>query len=97
MRKYSYESILSAVGRVLDDADARGIAIREEENGLLVQTFDADGKVDLKLDFDLSDLIELVGRTARVDEMPAFERGYPHDDDSLRHFLARYELVGAGR
>lgn len=97
MRKYSYESILSAVGRVLDDADARGFAIREEENGLLVQTFDADGRVNLKLDFDLSDLIELVGRTARVDEMPAFERGYAHDDDTLRHFLARHELVGAGR
>lgn len=97
MRKYSYESILSAVGRMLDDADARGFAIRDEENGLLVQAFGVDGKPDLKLDFDLSDLVELVERTARADEKPAFERGYAHDDDTLRHFLARHELVGAGR
>ena len=44
MRKYSYESILRAVGRVLDDAEARSFAIRDEENGLLVETFDGVGK-----------------------------------------------------
>lgn len=97
MRKYSYESILSAVGRVLDEADARSFAIRDGENGLLVQTFDADGAPDLKLDFDLADLVELVERTSPVADAATYKRGYAHDDDTLRHFLARHELVGAGR
>ena len=97
MRKYSYESILRAVGRVLDEADARSFAIRDEESGLLVQTFDTDGKPELKLDFDLADLVELVDRKSHGDEAHAYKRGYAHDDDTLRHFLARHELVGAVR
>jgi hypothetical protein len=100
MRKYSYESILSAVGRVLDEADARSFAIRDEENGLLVQTFGDNGSPDLRLDFDLADLIELVERKSYGIDASTYERGYAHDnhhDDTLRHFLARRELVGAGR
>lgn len=97
MRKYSYESILSAVGRVLDEADARSFAIRDEENGLLVQTFGANGKPDLKLDFDLADLVELVEQRSRSHDNAEYSRGYAHDDETLRHFLARHELVGAGR
>lgn len=97
MPKYSYESILSAVGRVLDEAGVRSFAIRDEENGLLVHAIDADGKPNLKLDFDLADLVELVERSNRSGNTPAYERGYAHDDDTLRHFLARHELVGAAR
>ena len=98
MCTYSYESILRAVGRVLDEADARSFAIRDGENGLLVQTFDANGAPNVKLDFDLADLVELVERNTRtVEGGPAYKRGYAHDDDSLRHFLTRHELVGASR
>jgi hypothetical protein len=97
MRKYSYESILSAVGRVLDEADARSFAIRDEENGLLVQTFGANGSPDLRLDFDLADLIELVERKSSGVDASTYVRGFAHDDDTLRLFLAQRELVGAGR
>jgi len=97
MRTYSYESILRAVGRVLDEADARSFAIRDEENGLLVETFDSNGAPSVKLDFDLADLVELVDGHTRTKDEPAYRRGYAHDDDSLRHFLTRHALVGASR
>src|SRR5262249_6355361 len=38
MRKYSYESILRAVGQVLDEAEVRGFAIEDDEDGLMVRT-----------------------------------------------------------
>ncbi|HLZ21908.1 MAG TPA: hypothetical protein VKQ30_07290 [Ktedonobacterales bacterium] len=97
MRKYSYQSILSAVGRVLDEADAQSFAIRDGENGLHVHALRTDGTPDLKLDFDLADLIELVERNNRTHDAPVYKRGYAHDDDTLRHFLTRHELVGASR
>ena len=38
MRTYSYESILRAVGRVLDEAEVAGFAIRDTRDGLVVET-----------------------------------------------------------
>ncbi len=93
MRQYSYESILHAVGRVLDEAEARGFAIRDEENGLLVQTFDERGEPAYTFRLSLADLAELVDR----DEAPRYERSYAHDEGTLHQFLGRRELVGAGR
>ena len=93
MQKYSYEGILRAVGRVLDEAGAKGFAIRNEENGLLVQMFDVQGETGYTLNLDLADLAELVDR----DESPRYEHSYAHDEGTLRQFLGRRELVGAGR
>ncbi|MBF6592125.1 MAG: hypothetical protein IVW57_16570 [Ktedonobacterales bacterium] len=93
MREYSYEGILRAVGRVLDEAEAKGFAIRDEENGLLVQTFDERGEPQHTLTFGLGDLVELLDR----DEAPRYERRYTHDEGTLLQFLGRRELVGAGR
>lgn len=93
MRKYSYEGILRSVGRVLDEAGAKGFAIRDNENGLLVQTFDEQGNPAYTFNFDLADLVELLDQN----EAPRFERRYTQDEGTLHQFLGRRELVGAGR
>jgi hypothetical protein len=97
MRKYSYESMLRAVGRVLDEAAIQSFAIRDEENGLLVETFAENGEREHALDFSLGDLAELVELKSGAEASPRYERSYAHDDGTLRAFMRRHELVGAGR
>jgi hypothetical protein len=97
MRKYSYESMLRAVGRVLDEAEVQSFAIRDEENGLLVETFAGEGERELALNFSLGDLVELIELKSGADTSPRYERSYAHDEDTLRTFLRHHELVGAGR
>lgn len=97
MRKYSCESILRTVGRVLDDADAKSFAIRDTETGLRVETFDRDGNQEAVLDFGLADVAELVEMKSNTDPYPSYERSYAHDEGTLQQFLERHQLVGAGR
>src|SRR5690348_6566193 len=71
MSKYSYESTLSAVGRVLDEAGARSFAIREHDNGLLVEASATADTQPLAFNFDVADLVKLVERQgARDDSAP---------------------------
>jgi len=100
MRKYSYESILRAVGRVLDDAEARSFAIRDEENGLLVETFDGVGRRTLTLNFDVADLASLIDQHAPISETEdssRYDLAYVKEESTLRRILHRRELIGAGR
>lgn len=101
MSKYSYESILSAVGRVLDEAGARSFAIREHDSGLLVEASAPIDAQPLSFTFDVADLVALVerqsARDTRDNGAPHYERTYAHDDGTLRHVLKRREPVGAGR
>jgi hypothetical protein len=100
MRKYSYESILRAVGRVLDDAEARSFTIRDEENGLLVETFDGVGKPALTLNFDVADLAKLIDHQVpptAADDNSHYDLAYVHEESSLQKLLNRHELIGAGR
>jgi hypothetical protein len=100
MRKYSYESILRAVGRVLDDAEARSFAIRDEENGLLVETFDGGGKHALTLNFDVADLAKLIDHQVpptAADDNSHYDLAYVQEESSLHKHLKRQELIGAGR
>ena len=100
MRKYSYESILRAVGRVLDDAEARSFAIRDDEDGLLVETYDAVGKQALTLNFDVADLVKLIDEqvpAADTDDTSRYDLAYMKEESSLKKLLKRQELIGAGR
>lgn len=100
MRKYSYESILRAVGRVLDDAEARSFAIRDDEKGLLVETYDAAGKRALTLNFDVADLVKLIDEhvpAAERDDTSRYDLAYVKEESSLQKLLNRRELIGAGR
>ena len=93
MKRYSYESILRAVGQVLDEADVRSFAVADNENGLVVQTRAADGTPELTLTFELADLVDLLDRKALVEAHPRHERAY--NEGTLHEFLTRHELVGA--
>jgi hypothetical protein len=99
MRKNSYESILSAVGRVLDTAEARGFSIREAEDGLRVETFDGDGQSQYTFQFDLRDLSHLLDWAGQRAEEPHFSRARAADEGTLGAFLQRHsrELVGSAR
>lgn len=95
MKTYTYESILRAVGQVLDDADARGFSIHDDEDGLVVGMCDAAGQPDMTLRLTLADLVELLDRKGIVDAQPHLERKY--DEGTLADFIARHELVGSRR
>ena len=97
MQKYNCESILGAVGRVLDEAQVERFAIRDGENGLTVETFDSNGAPQLTVNVDLADLANLVDQSSRLDDAPHYERSYGHDESTLTSFLERPTLVGAGR
>lgn len=100
MRTYSYESLLRAVGRVLDEAEAEGFAIRNTQDGLVVETQSrALAPEGVPLHLELRDLVELIEWTssARERETPRYERSYAHDEGTLRTVLRSRELVGAGR
>jgi len=94
MQSCSYESILRAVGRVLDTAGARAFSLRELEDGLRVETLGDDGEQKLALTLGLSELIQLLEWSARVEETPHYERAYASNEGTLHQFLARHELVG---
>jgi hypothetical protein len=100
MHKYSYESILSAVGRVLDTAEARSFAIRDEESGLMVETFDSSGKPGLTLNLDVADLASLIDASAPItetDDSSRYDLAYVKEESTLLRLLSRRELVSAGR
>lgn len=101
MRKYSYESILGSVGRVLDSADARSFAVREDADGLLLETFDGEGAQQYAVKLSLADLVELVEwserDSAREAEREQFATIGARDEGALAHLLGSRELVGASR
>lgn len=95
MQSCSYESILRAVGRVLDTAGARSFSVRETEDGLSVETFGDDGEQTLALNIDLAELTDLLEWSAAAEQTPHYERAYASNEGTLRQFLARHQLVGA--
>jgi hypothetical protein len=99
MRKDSYESILTAVGRMLDRAEARGFAIREADEGLHVEAFDAEGAPQYRFQLDLKDLVELLDWSTEQEPTPSYARATTADEGTLIHFIERHsrELVGTVR
>jgi hypothetical protein len=95
MQSCSYESILRAVGRVLDTAGTQSFSIRELEDGLRVEATGDNGEPKLTLTLDLAELNELLEWSARTEETPHYERAYASNEGTLHQFLARHELVGA--
>jgi hypothetical protein len=92
---YSFESILRAVGRVLDQSGVRGISLHETDDGLIVEGVDHQGQTQVRLTYGLGDLCDLIdhidGNVAGLEEtVPAAAESY-----TLREFLARHEMVSA--
>ncbi len=94
--KFSYATILHAVGQVLDQVGVKSIAIQEEEDGLFVEGFNSDGQLQVQMRYDIASLYDLV---ARLEEQVEGTGEYiaVEDEGVLHRFLAdhRRELVGA--
>ncbi|MGB8345545.1 MAG: hypothetical protein WCD86_11720 [Ktedonobacteraceae bacterium] len=89
----SYANILHAVGQVLDQTGVKSFAIQEEEDGLFVEGFNADGQLQVQMRLDIASLYDLISHADH--EVEASRRS--DDNGTLRRFLANRELVGASR
>ena len=65
---FSYASILYAVGQVLDQVGVKSIAIREEENGLLVEGLNSESSLSVQIHYTIADLYDLVGEGENLQE-----------------------------
>ncbi len=93
--RFSYATILHAVGQVLDQIGVKSIALHEEEDGLFVEGFNSEGQLQVQVRYDIASLYDLVSRVEnQAQELPEVE-----DEGTLRRFLAdhRLELVGLSR
>src|SRR5260221_3639781 len=98
MRKTSYESILRAVGRVLDLAEADRFAVRNTADGLLLEAFDGHAKPKVVVNLGIPEVAQLVDwADESQDAHPDYTRAGASDEGTLRHLLASHqrELVGA--
>lgn len=93
MRNDSYASILGAVGKVLDLADARSFTVRDGDDGLILDLVDGRGE---RQSFELSvaDVAELISWSQRAEATSERARD-SRDEGTLRAFLERHTLVGA--
>ncbi|HEX8731907.1 MAG TPA: hypothetical protein VF725_07575 [Ktedonobacterales bacterium] len=99
MATSNYASILGAVGKMLDLAEARSFAVREGEQSLILDL--VDGR-DERHSYELSvaDVAELIAWSQRAEESaPRATAFATRDEGVLRAFLERHtitrELVGA--
>ena len=93
---FSYASILYAAGQVLDQIGVKSIAIHEEEDGLFVEGFDGEGRLQVQMRYDISSLYDLLCRSE--DQLEEHNEHVTAEyEGTLHRFLAdhRRELVGA--
>ena len=97
MRQDSYETILRAVGRILDQAQAQRFSLTSSESGLVVEAFDATGERSLSATLEIGELVQLTDWVAETSDTPHYERASASDEGTLEHFLREREgaLVGA--
>jgi hypothetical protein len=91
MRQESYETILRAVGRVLDAAEARTFSVRETDMGLLVEL--TGEAASAQYDLPLSDVSALLDWQDAGDITPRYERARSADEGTLKGFLERHQRV----
>lgn len=90
---FSYASILHAIGQVVDQLGVKSIAIQEEEDGLLVEGFDANNQLQVQIHYDIAGLYDLISKAGNQAE----EQRTIQATGMLQRFLADHnrELVGA--
>ncbi|HEU5348031.1 MAG TPA: hypothetical protein VFU63_05405 [Ktedonobacterales bacterium] len=89
MRQESYETILRAVGRVLDAAEARSFAVRETDTGLLVELTGETGNEQYHL--SLGDVSTLLDWQGTGETAPRYELARSSDEGTLKGFLERHQ------
>jgi hypothetical protein len=96
MRQDSYETILRAVGRILDQAETQRFSVTSSESGLVVEAFDAHGEKNLSAELEIGELVQLTDWVAATSETPHYERASASDEGTLEHFLQEREGALAG-
>jgi hypothetical protein len=91
MRHESYETILRAVGRVLDAAEASSFTVRETATGLALELAGEAGTE--RYDLPLSDVAALVEWQGIADVAPNYELARSSDEGTLTGFLQRHQRV----
>ena len=93
---FTYEGILRAVGRVLDESGVKSFIIREDDDGLVIEGKNSAGEPQLALRYGVGDVYELLTRD-EVMELPPLAMN--DGASTLQRFLAthRRELIGAAR
>jgi hypothetical protein len=91
---FSYASLLQALGRLLDQIKVKSFAIKEEEDGLLIEGFNSQGQLQVQLRYDIAGLYNLM--------QPADDTLVQHDVPTsgvLHRFLVDHQcqLVGEAR
>ena len=95
---FSYTSILYAVGQVLDQIGVKSIAIHEEEDGLFVEGFDGEGRLQVQMRYDIGSLYDLLCRSE--DQLEEHNEHVTAEyEGTLHRFLADHghALVGVSR
>ena len=93
---FTYEGILRAVGRVLDESGAKSFSIRDDDDGLIIEGTNDAGEPQLRARYTVGDLYEMVTR----DQNSEMSNGESETTSrTLQRFLAehRRELIGAAR
>ena len=93
---FTYEGILCAVGRVLDESGVKSFMIREDDDGLVIEGQNGAGETHLKMRYRIEDVYDLVTRAEAMELPPlVVDTG----TTTLQRFLAehRRELIGATR
>jgi|GEM_PF-390025 hypothetical protein len=97
MRQDSFETMLRAMGRILDQAQTQRFSVTSSEDGLVVEAFDAAGERSLSAELGVAELVQLTDWVAATAETPHYERASASNEGTLEHFLRERqgELVGA--
>lgn len=90
---YSYESILRAVGQVLDNSDVTAVALHETDTGVVVEGINTQNHTRVRLSYDLGDLITMIDATEGHVESLFDSPLSTKEARTLRDFLARHETV----
>lgn len=98
MSTNNYASILGALGKLLDLAEARSFAVREGEHGLTLEV--VDGRDERHIyDLTVADVAELIAWTQPAEESASRAALAGRDEGALHAFLERHAdrrtLVGA--
>jgi hypothetical protein len=97
MRQDSFETILRAMGRILDQAQTQRFSVTSSEDGLVVEAFDATGERSLSAELGVAELAQLTDWVDATAETPHYERASASNEGTLEHFLLERqgELIGA--
>jgi hypothetical protein len=93
MRQDSYETILRAVGQILDQAQASHFNVTSSESGLMVEAFDATGVRSLGATLNVGELVQLVDWVHATSETSQYAHASAAMEGALEQFLSERQVA----